>query len=64
MIHCENCGAECDTHHHLVHWESIGEVEIYCDNCHQNDLADHVDRFPFTDTAEMTDDEINSILQL
>jgi len=31
---CDNCGVLTDNHHEVV-WESTGDVELYCDNCHK-----------------------------
>ncbi len=49
---CDNCGVECYLLK-LVHWDSIGEVELYCPDCY---IAEQ--------SLPMTDEEINSILQL
>lgn len=31
---CDNCG-KIQQNCHTVQWESTGEVELYCDNCHR-----------------------------
>jgi hypothetical protein len=59
---CENCGNDAK---HTIHWESIGEIEIYCDGCFDSAMGT-VNGIMQADPDEplMSDAELESILQL
>ena len=60
---CENCGN--DNAKHTVHWESVGDVELYCDECFDSVMGT-VNGVMQADPDEplMSDAELESILQL
>jgi hypothetical protein len=64
MNKCENCSSTTGPFH-TIHWQSIGEVELYCQKCYDQELGTTGGiMLPDPDEPAMTDAELESILQL
>jgi hypothetical protein len=63
-MRCENCGCG-NGPFHTMHWQSVGEVELYCQECFDREMGT-VGGVMQADPDEplMTDAELNAILQL